>query len=137
MFQSMRVHTNVLSRSLVLVFCRSGTSTFQEEMMETANMLNHATCSSLVVIDELGRGTSTYDGCAIAYATLHHLLDRVKARALFATHHHALVRWIGTRLVTFLIQKASHQRLNSKLQDDDVISRWTLVYEMRLYLIYN
>eukprot|EP00241_Pyramimonas_parkeae_P015340 CAMPEP_0114283868 /NCGR_PEP_ID=MMETSP0059-20121206/4341_1 /TAXON_ID=36894 /ORGANISM="Pyramimonas parkeae, Strain CCMP726" /LENGTH=586 /DNA_ID=CAMNT_0001404645 /DNA_START=74 /DNA_END=1834 /DNA_ORIENTATION=+ len=70
----------------------SGTSTFQEEMMETANMLNHATCSSLVVIDELGRGTSTYDGCAIAYATLHHLLDRVKARALFATHHHALVR---------------------------------------------
>ena len=64
-----------------------GRSTFLEELSETSAILASATESSLVVIDELGRGTSTHDGMAIAHATLHHILQRLKALTLFVTHY--------------------------------------------------
>jgi DNA mismatch repair protein MutS len=67
-----------------------GRSTFLVEMVETAAILNHASERSLVVLDEVGRGTSTFDGMAIAWAVAEHLVARVKARTLFATHYHEL-----------------------------------------------
>ncbi|MBN2267339.1 MAG: DNA mismatch repair protein MutS [Candidatus Babeliaceae bacterium] len=67
-----------------------GKSTFLVEMEETAVICNRATEKSLVILDEVGRGTSTYDGMAIAQAVLEYLHDKIRARALFATHYHEL-----------------------------------------------
>jgi len=68
----------------------SGKSTFMVEMEETATILHHATHHSLIILDEIGRGTSTYDGLAIARAVVEHLHNETKARTLFATHYHEL-----------------------------------------------
>ena len=70
----------------------AGMSTFMVEMTETANILNHATRASLVILDEVGRGTSTYDGLSIAQAVVEYLHDspRLGCRTLFATHYHEL-----------------------------------------------
>jgi DNA mismatch repair protein MutS len=68
----------------------AGASTFLVEMMETANILRHATERSLIVLDEVGRGTGTDDGLAIARAVVEDLVSRVRARTLFATHYHDL-----------------------------------------------
>ncbi|MFH1476468.1 MAG: DNA mismatch repair protein MutS [Verrucomicrobiota bacterium] len=67
-----------------------GRSTFMVEMQETANILNNATQKSLIVLDEIGRGTSTFDGISIAWAVAEHLHGAVKAKTLFATHFHEL-----------------------------------------------
>jgi DNA mismatch repair protein MutS len=67
-----------------------GRSTFMVEMVETAAILNQADDRALVILDEIGRGTATYDGLSIAWATLEHLHDVNKARALFATHYHEM-----------------------------------------------
>jgi DNA mismatch repair protein MutS len=68
----------------------SGRSTFMVEMVETASILNQATAKSLVILDEIGRGTATFDGLSIAWACVEHLHDVNACRALFATHYHEL-----------------------------------------------
>lgn len=67
-----------------------GQSTFMVEMIEVATILNYATSSSLLVLDEIGRGTSTFDGLSIAWAVLEHITQNIKAKTLFATHFHEL-----------------------------------------------
>jgi DNA mismatch repair protein MutS len=69
-----------------------GRSTFMVEMVETAAILNQATERSLVILDEIGRGTATFDGLSIAWAAVEHLHDVNKSRALFATHYHELTQ---------------------------------------------
>jgi DNA mismatch repair protein MutS len=73
-----------------------GRSTFMVEMVETATILNLATPRSLVILDEIGRGTATYDGLSIAWAAIEHLHGVNKSRALFATHYHELTQLAGT-----------------------------------------
>jgi DNA mismatch repair protein MutS len=72
-----------------------GRSTFMVEMVETAGILNQATDRSLVILDEIGRGTATFDGLSIAWATVEYLHDVNKCRALFATHYHELTQLSG------------------------------------------
>ncbi|KAI4380038.1 hypothetical protein MLD38_006269 [Melastoma candidum] len=74
----------------------AGESTFFVECMETASVLQNATEDSLVILDELGRGTSTFDGYAIAYAVFRYLVEKVNCRLLFATHYHPLTSEFGS-----------------------------------------
>lgn len=92
-----------------------GRSTFMVEMVETATILNQATDKSLVILDEIGRGTSTYDGLSIAWACVEQLHEVVKARSIFATHYHEL-----TTLQEKLPSLACHS-MQVKEWNDDII----------------
>ena len=97
-----KAHIGVVDR----IFCRVGASdnlargesTFLVEMIETARILHSATDRSLVIMDEVGRGTSTEDGLSIAWAVSEWLLDRIQCKTLFATHYHELTRLEHSRL---------------------------------------
>jgi DNA mismatch repair protein MutS len=92
-----------------------GRSTFMVEMVETASILNQAGASALVILDEVGRGTATYDGLSIAWATLEHVHDVNRCRALFATHYHEL-----TALAATLPDLACHTMRVKEWQGDVV-----------------
>ncbi|MBO6560499.1 MAG: DNA mismatch repair protein MutS [Nisaea sp.] len=92
-----------------------GRSTFMVEMVETATILNQATERSLVILDEIGRGTATFDGLSIAWATVEHLHEVSRARALFATHYHEL-----TGLESKLDSLACHT-MRIREWNDDVV----------------
>jgi DNA mismatch repair protein MutS len=101
------------------IYCRVGASdnlargesTFLTEMLETAAILNSATEQSLVIMDEVGRGTGTRDGLAIARAVSEHLLNKVRCRTLFATHYHELAALVHPRLVnrSLLVEKVDEE----------------------------
>jgi DNA mismatch repair protein MutS len=92
-----------------------GQSTFMVEMAETARILNAATSRSLVILDEIGRGTSTYDGISLAWAVTEHLHDVVGCRTLFATHYHELTE------LTKTLSAASNWNVAVREDADDVI----------------
>lgn len=95
----------------------SGQSTFMVEMSEVANILNNATEKSLLILDEIGRGTSTYDGLSIAWAVLEHVAERDKcgAKALFATHYHELSELEGQ------LQGVKNYRISVKELGDSIL----------------
>jgi DNA mismatch repair protein MutS len=92
-----------------------GQSTFMVEMAETARILNAATAQSLVILDEIGRGTSTYDGISLAWAVTEHLHDVVGCRTLFATHYHELTE------LTQTLSGASNWNVAIRENAEDVI----------------
>ena len=75
------------------------------EMNETANIVNNATERSLIILDEIGRGTSTFDGLSIAWSVAEFLHDKIKARTLFATHYHELTKLAEERERRFQLQR--------------------------------
>ncbi|MEH2468438.1 DNA mismatch repair protein MutS [Nostoc sp.] len=90
----------------------TGQSTFMVEMNETANILNHATSRSLVLLDEIGRGTATFDGLSIAWAVAEYIAVDIRARTIFATHYHEL-----NELASILPNVANYQVTVKELPD--------------------
>ncbi|MDR7856194.1 DNA mismatch repair protein MutS [Tissierella sp.] len=90
-----------------------GESTFMVEMNEVSNIMRSATKNSLIILDEVGRGTSTYDGLSIAWAVVEHILNNIKAKTLFATHYHELTQLQennkGIKNLTIVVEEKSDQ----------------------------
>lgn len=105
------------------IFCRvgasdditSGQSTFMVEMNETSLIINNATEKSLVILDEIGRGTATFDGLSIAWAVAEHLHDKIMARTLFATHYHELTDLANSR------EAIENYNISVREWNDDII----------------
>lgn len=91
----------------------TGQSTFMVEMNETANILNHATPKSLVLLDEIGRGTATFDGLSIAWAVAEYLATEIQSRTIFATHYHEL-----NELASILDNVANYQVTVQEMPDE-------------------
>ncbi|CAI0628967.1 unnamed protein product [Linum tenue] len=106
----------------------AGESTFLVECSETASILHSATQDSLVILDELGRGTSTFDGYAIAYAVLRHLVEKVNCRLLFATHYHPLTKEFASHPHVSL----QHMACAFKSTDSGTGSKQDLVFLYKL-----
>jgi DNA mismatch repair protein MutS len=92
-----------------------GRSTFMVEMVETAGILNQGTERSLVILDEIGRGTATFDGLSIAWATIEYLHDIVRCRTLFATHYHELTALAGR------LSEVANVTIDVKEWHDDIV----------------
>ena len=92
-----------------------GKSTFMVEMSEVANILKNATDKSLVILDEIGRGTSTYDGLSIAWAIVEYISEKIKSKTLFATHYHELTELEGK------IKGVTNYNIAILEKDDDII----------------
>jgi DNA mismatch repair protein MutS len=99
-----------------------GRSTFMVEMVETAGILNQAGERSLVILDEIGRGTATYDGLSIAWATIEHLHEVNKSRALFATHYHELT------VLAMQLERAANVTVSVKEWQDEIIFLHKVVF---------
>jgi len=93
----------------------TGQSTFMVEMTETANILHNATDRSLVILDEIGRGTSTFDGLSIAWAVAEHIVQHIGAKTLFATHYHHLNE------LTQILPRVKNLRIAVKEQGEDIV----------------
>ena len=93
----------------------TGQSTFMVEMTEAANILHNATERSLIILDEIGRGTSTFDGLSIAWAVAEHIVNRIGAKTLFATHYHHLNE------LTETLPRVRNLRIAVKEQGDDIV----------------
>lgn len=100
----------------------SGESTFLVECMEAASVLRYATHESLVVLDELGRGTSTFDGYAIAYAVFRHMVETKDCRLLFATHYHPLTKEFSSHPCVSLKHMACSFEANSDIGSKKVVN---------------
>lgn len=111
-----------------------GRSTFLEELSEASHILRNSTECSLVILDELGRGTSTHDGVAIAYATLHHLLEKKRCMVLFVTHYPKIADIttqfpgsVGAYHVSYLTSHKNEDTVNLKSNHEDVTYLYKLV----------
>jgi len=102
---------------------QDGQSTFMVEMSETAEIIRHATKNSLIILDEIGRGTSTYDGLSIAWSLVEYLVKKLKAKTLFATHYHELIE-----LVTDL-PGAKNLTVEAKSEGENVQFLYRLIEE--------
>ena len=92
-----------------------GESTFMVEMIETANILRYATAESLVILDEVGRGTSTFDGLSLAWAIVEHLHEENRSRTLFATHYHELTE------LQAVLSRVVNRTMTVKEWDDRIV----------------
>jgi DNA mismatch repair protein MutS len=107
----------IFTRIGAMDFLSVGQSTFMVEMLETANILNNATEKSLILLDEIGRGTSTFDGLSIAWAVAEYLHEekRVRAKTLFATHYHELTE------LSITMERIKNYHVSVKEWQDDII----------------
>ncbi len=107
----------IFTRIGAMDFLSVGHSTFMVEMLETANILNNATNDSLILLDEIGRGTSTFDGLSIAWAVAEYLHDKedVRAKTLFATHYHELTE------LDMTLERIKNYHVSVKEWKDDII----------------
>ncbi|MGB9730636.1 MULTISPECIES: DNA mismatch repair protein MutS [Calditerrivibrio] len=113
-----------------------GESTFMVEMLETANILKNATSKSLIILDEIGRGTSTFDGLSIAWSVAEYIAERIKAKTLFATHYHELTELesmvSGVKNYTALVKEWKNEIIFMRKIAEGVADRSYGIYVAKL-----